>query len=167
MNHSLDGTNKEEQFARDYEVYVNDIYRLCFSFLKNQMDAEDAVQETFIKFYRCRNIFCTEEHKKAWLVVAASNHCKDVLKHWWRKRIEFDSGEEIVGESKDMVDEMLELVMQLPDKYKTAVYLYYYEGYDSKQIAKLLNKPDSTIRTYLQKARKMLKKEWIVSEGSK
>lgn len=53
----------------------------------------------------------------------------------------------------------MELVMALPEKYKTAVYLYYYEGYNSREIAKLLAKPESTIRTYLQKAKQILKKE--------
>lgn len=60
-----------------------------------------------------------------------------------------------------VADEMMELVMSLPEKYKTAVYLYYYEGYDSREIASLLHKPDSTIRTYLQKARKILKQELL------
>lgn len=161
MSDSLLGTNKEEKFAKIYERYVNDIYRLCFSFLKNQMDAEDAVQETFIKFYHCEKDFRTEEHMKAWLIVTASNYCKDVLKHWWRKRKNLDYDAEATTENTEIIDEMLELVMALPDKYKTAVYMYYYEGYDSKQIAKLLHKPDSTIRTYLQKARMLLKEEWM------
>ena len=59
---------------------------------------------------------------------------------------------------------MLELVLNLPVKYKTVVYLYYYEGYNSVQIAKLLKKPESTIRTYLQKAKKLLKQE--LNEGN-
>jgi len=155
---SLIGTNRETMFADIYERYVDDIYRLCFSFLKNQMDAEDAVQETFFRFYHTEKQFINETHAKAWLIVTASNYCKNLLKHWWRKRKDIDEYAEIIGE-ESKVDEMLELVMKLPEKYKTAVYLYYYEEYDSKQIAKMLNKPASTIRTYLQKARKMLKAE--------
>lgn len=70
-----------------------------------------------------------------------------------------DGYDEVADEQEEMVDEMMELVMQLPEKYKTTVYLYYYEGYNSKEIAGILHKPDSTIRTYLQKARKLLKAE--------
>ena len=57
------------------------------------------------------------------------------------------------------VDEMMELVLNLPAKYKLAVYLYYYEGYDSGEIARMIKKPPSTVRTYLQKARKLLKEQ--------
>lgn len=171
MEQHLLGTNKgqeytmvgeidrEQEFTEIYEMYVDDIYRLCFSFMKNHMDAEDAVQETFTRYFYCEKDFDTREHIKAWLIVAASNYCKDLLKHWWRKRQDLDEIRETIGEEKQMVDEMMELVMKLPVKYKTTVYLYYYEGYESGEIAKLLHKPSSTIRTYLQKARKLLKQE--------
>lgn len=152
---------KEQEFTEIYELYVEDIYRLCFSFMKNQMDAEDAVQETFLKFYHSGKHFENKEHLKGWLIVTASNYCKNVLKQWWRKRQNLEDYQETVGKENQMVDEMMELVMQLPEKYKTAVYLYYYEGYDSREIAVLLHKPASTIRTYLQKARKLLKQQLI------
>lgn len=161
MDHFLDGTDKECDFAMDYETYVNDIYRLCISFMKNHMDAEDAVQETFLKYYYLDRTFDSEEHKKAWLIVTASNCCKDMLKHWWNRRSNLDDYKESAGEGQTQIDEMMELVMQLPDKYKTSIYLYYYEGYNSREIAKLLHKPESTIRTYLQKAKKILKKELL------
>lgn len=150
---------REQEFTKIYEMYVDDIYRLCFSFMKNHMDAEDAVQETFMKYYHSGKDFEDEGHLKAWLIVTASNHCKNLLKQWWRKGQNLENYQEAVGEGGQMVDEMMELVMKLPWKYKTAVYLYYYEGYDSREIARMLKKPDSTIRTYLQRARKLLKKE--------
>ena len=159
MDVSLLSRDIEQEFTEVYEAYVDDIYRLCFSFMKNHMDAEDAVQETFLKYYHSKKCFVTPQHLKAWLIVTASNHCKDMLKQWWRKRKSIDSCDYLAEEQKPQADEMMELVMQLPEKYKTSVYLYYYEGYNSKEIARLLHKPDSTIRTYLQKARKILKEE--------
>lgn len=159
MDTYLSGTGKEEEFTAVYEMYVDDIYRLCFSFMKNHMDAEDAVQEIFLKYYYSKKHFDTKQHLKAWLIVTASNYCKDLLKQWWRKQKNLDNLEELAGAEEQHIDEMMEMVMNLPEKYKTAVYLYYYEGYDSREIACLLHKPDSTIRTYLQKARKMLKEE--------
>lgn len=159
MDVSLLSSDKEQEFTEVYEAYVDDIYRLCFSFLKNHMDAEDAVQETFLKYYHCGKYFDTQQHLKAWLIVTASNHCKDMLKQHWRKRNSIDGYDDVADAQESMVDEMMELVMQLPEKYKTSVYLYYYEGYNSKEIAGILHKPDSTIRTYLQKARKLLKAE--------
>lgn len=151
----------EQEFTKVYERYVDDIFRLCFSFMKNQMDAEDVVQETFLKYFYSHKEFESPDHLKAWLIVTASNHCKDLLKQWWRKRKNLDDYEEAAGGEVVVADEMMELVMSLPEKYKTAVYLYYYEGYDSREIASLLHKPDSTIRTYLQKARKILKQELL------
>lgn len=155
------GADKKQEFAKVYEKYVDDVYRLCFSFMKNPMDAEDVVQETFLKYLRTEKDFASEQHRKAWLIVTASNHCKDLLKNWWRKRKNLDDYGEFLDYEKQNRDEMLELVMGLPAKYKTVVYLYYYEGYDSSEIASILHKPASTVRTYLQKARKLLKQEII------
>ena len=159
MNYSLNGTDKEQSFANDYDLYVNEIYRLCFSFMQNHMDAEDAVQETFMKFYRSNRTFDSESHKKAWLIVTASNCCKNMLKHWWNRRNNLEDYTELVGSNDSEIDEMMELVMSLPEKYKTSVYLYYYEGYNSREISKIVGKPESTIRTYLQNAKKILKTE--------
>ena len=83
---TLDGTGQKNNFTQTYEAYVNDIYRLCFSFMKNHMDAEDIVHETFLKYYHLDRTFDSEQHKKAWLIVTASNACKDMLKHWWNRR---------------------------------------------------------------------------------
>ena len=102
-----------------------------------------------------------EEHVKGWLLVTAGNVCKNILKHWWRKNRSWQENEETKGRYDEYEIEMLELVLNLPVKYKTVVYLYYYEGCNSVQIAKLLKKPESTIRTYLQKAKKLLKQELI------
>ena len=124
------------------------------------MDAEDAVQETFTRYFCLRGSLDSEEHIKAWLIVTASNYCKDMLKQWWRKRRSMEDIGEMAGAEAQKDNEMIDLVRKLPDKYKTAVYLYYYEGYSSKEIAKILKKPPSTIRTYLQKARRMLKQEF-------
>lgn len=77
-----------------------------------------------------------------------------------------ESYDGVADEKEQPVDEMMELVMQLPEKYKTPVYLYYYEGYNSREIAGLLHKSESTVRTYLQKARRLLKSE-IMSEGGR
>lgn len=94
--------------------------------------------------------------------MTASNYCKNTLKHWWRKRKNIDDYAETLKGAKFEVDEMMELVLALPDKYKTSVYLYYYEGYNSVQIAKMLQKPEGTIRSYLSSARKLLKKELTI-----
>ena len=157
MNSKMLRTDKE-LFTKIYHQYVDTIYRICFSFLKNEDDAKDAVQEVFIKLLNSNKEYENEEHIKAWLIVTTSNYCKNIVSNWWWKRKSIEDSAIVEGNIMKG-DETLELVLDLPDKYKIPVYMYYYEGYDSREIAKILGKPDSTIRTYLQKARKLLKEE--------
>lgn len=145
-----------EDFIVIYNRYVNTVYRVCYMYWKNRNDTEDAVQVTFTKLLEYTKGFDNEEHLKAWLIVTASNICKNSLKHWYRKVINLDSIQDSV-ESSTPDNELLNLVLALPDKYKIVIYMYYYEGYNSIEIAKRLNKNESTIRTYLKKGRSLLK----------
>ena len=104
---TLDGTGQKNNFTQTYEAYVNDIYRLCFSFMKNHMDAEDIVHETFLKYYHLDRTFDSEQHKKAWLIVTASNACKDMLKHWWNRRNRLEDFTEIAEDSHSEIDDKL------------------------------------------------------------
>lgn len=159
MEKSLYGTDKEKLFQEIYDLYADNLYRLCFSYMKNRMDAEDVMQETFLKFYQMEKTIQPKEEIKAWLLVTASNRCKNLLKHWWRKHQDIEDYSEIIGKEDEGKMELLEIVLNLPVKYKTVVYLYYYEGYNSRQISEMLHKPESTVRTHLQKAKALLKKE--------
>ena len=85
MEHSLYDVDKEARFQNVYDSYMQDVYRLCFSYMKNKMDTEDAVQETFCRFYQAMERVKEKEHVKGWLLVTAGNVCKNILKHWWRK----------------------------------------------------------------------------------
>ena len=150
-------TNKE--VTESYERYKLMIYRVCFTYMKNTADTEDMVQDTFIQLIRKAPNFESDEHEKAWLIRVATNLCKNKLKHWWRKRSYFEDEERVVGETNIEIDTTLQVIMELPDKYKTVIYLYYYEGYDSVEISKILEKPASTIRNHLHEARKELRKK--------
>lgn len=102
--------------------------------------------------------FNNEDHERAWLTVTASNICKDKLKHWWRKKTEdIADHEDIAAEEKDADGDVLEAVKALPAKYKEVVILFYYEGYKTEEIAKLVKKPASTVRNLLRDARAKLK----------
>lgn len=155
MSKSLLRTDKE--IKEIYERHRQTVYRVCFAYMKNSEDAADAVQETFIRLIRKAPAFENTEHEKAWIIRTASNICKDELKHWWRKHDDLDNYKETESTEKTEIDDVIMAVMDLPDKYKTVVYLYYYEGYTSVEIADILGKPKSTIRNYLHEARKILK----------
>ena len=140
-----------------YNRYKKMVYRVSFSYLKNTEDAKDAVSDIFLKLMQKSVVFKTAEHEKAWLLRTTVNLCKDILKNWRRKNVSIDDYTNIEGENPFKDDETLNAVMSLPDKYKYAVYLHYYEGYTTEEISKILKKPHSTVRYHLQEARKILK----------
>jgi len=149
-----------ETFTRAVEQHQNMIYRLALHMLGSAQDADDAVQEVFLRLFRWEKDFESPEHLRRWLLRVAVNHCKDVLKSPWRRRrlsLEelpeppvFDSFEE---------GELYEAVMALPEKYRTVLDLFYYEDLSVKEIAGLLHVKGSAVTTRLDRARKKLKKQ--------
>jgi RNA polymerase sigma-70 factor (ECF subfamily) len=147
-----------------YERQVDMVYRVCLSYAKNKADTEDCVSETFMKLINSNPDFTDTEHEKAWLIRTAANVCKNHLKHWSRKNVNIDDYKDTIphyGDIQESVEEseLLQAVRNLPDRLKTAVYLYYYEGRNSIEIARILDKPDSTIRGYLMQAKQLLKEK--------
>jgi RNA polymerase sigma-70 factor (ECF subfamily) len=141
-----------------YSRYVDMVYRICFMLLKDIPEAEDASQTVFIKLMRSNKEFENEEHLKAWLIVTAQNTCKDILKSFWKsRRTDYESLDQHAYAMKNSVSEIREKVMSLPAKYKLPVYLYYYEGYSTAEIAEMLNIKHATLRTQLRTARQNLK----------
>ncbi|MCH5353718.1 MAG: RNA polymerase sigma factor [Acutalibacter sp.] len=155
MRNSLLRTDKE--IAEIYRRHSRTVYRVCFAYMKNTADTEDAVQDTFFKLIKAGPAFESAEHEKAWLIRTAANVCKNTLRHWWRRRENIDDLRNVLPSEELKTDEVIQTVLELPDRYKTAVYLYYYEGYNGAEIAKLLKKPQSTIRNYLHEARIILR----------
>ena len=159
MGHPLLSTDKE--ITELYETHVDMAYRLCFTILKNRFDTEDAVQNTFIKLMHYSKPFDSPEHEKAWLIVTASNTCKDALRRASRRDepLELQRDLPAPASADPAGNTVLDTVLALPLKYRAPVYLYYYEGCSGAEIASMLHKPASTIRSYLSKARQELKKQ--------
>jgi len=162
MVKSLPARDEEkEKYVRSieeiYERHVNMIYQISFSYMKNKADTEDIVEDLFVNLMKTKIIFKDVEHEKAWILRTAINSCKNSLKHWRRKNLNIDDYENLPDKNLFKVNETLNAVMELPDKYKEVIYLHYYEGYTSDEIAKMLKKNQSTIRNHLQEARKILK----------
>ena len=147
--------NARAEFVATYNRQVDTVYRVCYSFMKNKADTEDLVQETFLRLLSTGKEFESERHEKAWLIVTASNLCKDALKKWWRKSENIDDYLDIAEEPKQE-DGVLEIILQLPNDYKDAVYMYYYEGYSTVEIAQHLKCPEATVRSRLSRARSKL-----------
>lgn len=145
--------------ARIFKTHAQTVYRVCYSFMGSAADAEDATQATFMKLVDHPRSFESEQHEKAWLIVCASNLCRDMLKSAGRTRVTAMPEREVADPRQaDPIDATLDAVMRLPERYKDVVYLYYYEGYKTGEIAKMLGEKPSTVRNRLRDAREMLRK---------
>lgn len=162
-----DGTGQESaDFEAFYLRHFQAIYRVCFAFLKNPQDAEDCAEDVFVKAMTAEPAFENERHERAWLTTTAMNLCKDRLKHWWRHKVTpLEEAPEQAAPQEEDTGEVLEAVKSLPAKYKEVVWLYYYEGYQTEEIAKMLKRPPSTVRNQLRSARGKLK-IWLGGEDA-
>jgi RNA polymerase sigma-70 factor (ECF subfamily) len=152
---------EEKPILNIIDRHSNMIYRICFVYLKNKYDAEDAFQEIIIKIMERAPHFQSDEHEKAWIIKVSCNHCKTILKSNASK-VHISLNEDI-GEQYEFLDNTLEHILKLPLHYRNVLYLYYYEGYTTKEIASLLKRRDATIRTWLKRARETLKK--VIGDG--
>lgn len=147
---------REEAVARVIEQYANTLFRMCFVILKHEQDAQDVLQETFIKYMEKAPEFKNEQHEKAWLLKVASNLCKDLLR--FKRRNAYVDVEELEKYCKEPEEaEVLKEVMLLPAKYKSAIHLYYIEGYKMEEIAGILGISENAVKKRMQRGRDMLK----------
>lgn len=156
--------DQQEAFAELYRRRVGMVYQLCLMLLKNVPDAEDATQTVFRKVLERGEAFRDLEHEKAWCIVTARNECKSQLRHWWRTRRVGEEALDTLAWEQPEDGELWELLLALPQRESMAVYLHYYQGYDTAQTAELLGTKPATLRTWLYRARGKLKQELEVQE---
>ena len=147
----------KREFLAIYNRNVDAVYRVCYSFMKNRADAEDLTQETFLKILAEKRSFENERHEKAWLIVTASNLCRDSLKKWWRRQERIEDQEDLGYEQSFPDPAVKNALLSLKPDYKTPVYMYYYEGYTTAEIADYLHCPEATVRSRLARARAQLR----------
>ncbi len=135
--------------------YSTMVYRLAFARTKNRFDADDILQEVFLRYIRSKPTCCDEEHCKAWLIRTTINCSKTLLNSaWFRKTTSLN--DTLYFEMKEH-SEVYYAVLALPVKYRTVIHLYYYEDYAVAEIAELLHSKLSTVKSQLHRARKMLR----------
>ena len=133
-----------ENIREIYERHFVTVYRVCFMYLRNVHDTEDAVHNTFMKLIEKQKCFESTEHDKAWLIRVSQNVCKNMLRANSRRR-ESPTGDIAVNDSSAVSDVMIEL-SALPDELKVPVYLFYCDGYNSKEIGEMLKLNANTVR---------------------
>lgn len=141
------------------DAYGDLVRRLCLVRLKRREDTEDIFQTVFLKYLQHTAPFANAEHEKAWFIRVTLNSCRDLLRSWLRHGavpLEELSAQAAPERSDRAV---LEAVLSLPQKYRDAVYLHYYEGYSAPEIGALLGKNTNTVYTLLTRARALLREK--------
>ncbi|MDO5734775.1 MAG: RNA polymerase sigma factor [Eubacteriales bacterium] len=148
-----------KSLAETYQKHHQMLYRIAFAYLKNAADSEDVVHDCFMKLLHEPRAFKSQEHEKAWLIVVAGNLAKDKLKESSRKNLDLDALSNYLVYKSDGDDyrDFLKLILTLPERLILPVYLYYYEGYKTAEIARILRLKPSTLRNQLRDARQILR----------
>lgn len=146
----------EINVQRLYQQLLPTVYRAAYTYLKNPSDSEDAAQEAFLRLVQSRRTYSDERQVKAWLIVTVGNIAKDTLRRRSRGEVNLDDHPELPAPSRDS-GELLAALLTLPEKWKTAMYLYYYEGYSVREIARAMGQPEGTVKSWLHRARRMLR----------
>ena len=152
------------EVTKDYisdllDKYSDMVLRIAYTYLKNRADAEDIVQDVFLRIIDKKPSFNDESHEKSWLIRATINMCKNKVNMFWNKnKCSIDDVQEFAVSDKYNTDtSVFQAVMALGEKYRVVVYMYYYEVYSTPEIADVIGKNETTIRSLLHRARNKLK----------
>ncbi len=148
-------------FEELYTQYANDVLRLCYFYLGDRQQAEDVVQEVFIRLFTTSPKLLVGR-EKAWLFKVAVNRCRDLWRGAWLRRVVLGSpafelvpGPDPISEMADK-QAMMEAINKLPAPFKEVILLHYYEGFGINDIAAMMDLPEGTISSRLSRGRKKL-----------
>ncbi len=147
-----------KEYQRLVNLYLDMVYRVALNGCKNTYDADDVVQDTFLKLLKCRKPFDSDEHIRNWLIRVTINECKRFWTSPWKTRIvplDENIEEPFIWEPEQSA--LYDKVLELTPKYKETVYLYYFEDFSVKEIADILKISETAVQTRLQRARQKLK----------
>ena len=140
------------------EKYKQSLFAAAFGICRNADDADDAVQDAFIRYYQSDKEFVDEKHLKAWLIKVTVNHSRDIISSFWRRnKVSWEDYMETVGFEMPEDSNLFSAVMKLDEKYRTVIHLFYYEDYSVKEIAEILGSRESTVKSQLSRGRTLLK----------
>lgn len=149
-----------KEYERLTTRYLDCIYRVALNGCRNYADAEDVVQNTFLKLWQKENDFEDDEHVRKWLIRVTLNECNSLWRSSWKRRTTFL--EELPGEPTFSTPERSNLyyaLRELPAKYRQVVHLFYFEGYSVREIAEIMKLSETAVQTRLLRARQKLKEK--------
>lgn len=133
------------------------VYRLAFSQCHQKDQADDIFQNVMYRYLKRKPTFESSEHEKAWFIRVTLNCSKTSLKSFWNNRVEEIDEQAYIFEKKEI--DLTPYLNKLPKKYNAVLYLFYYEGYSTKEMAELLHIKENNVRVLLNRARNQLRKE--------
>ena len=146
----------KDAFSYAFENYLDTVYKIAVHNTSCVQDAQDISQEVFLRLLQEKKSFRDAEHLKAWLIRVTVNLCHNTYRDSLREQ---PTDEIVCTEANEYEpDSAIEEVKKLPENYRNAIYLHYYEGYTAKQIGSILDAKESTVLTWLSRGREMLKK---------
>ncbi len=142
------------------DKYKDMVYRAALAAVGNFADAEDIMQEVFFKYFKMHPELETESHEKAWFLRVTMNESKNLLRSSWkRRRVDTDLSQIADESPDDSGSDVLAAVLSLPEKYRIAIYLHYYEGYQISEIARITSQSETAVAQQLSRGRKRLQKK--------
>lgn len=150
-----------QRFDDLYQKYASIVFRTAYNFLLNKDDAEDIVQEVFIKYFISNKTFNDDDHEKAWILTVTANLSKNVLRSKSRQNLELDDTIKIVDnkfekETTNHLD-LEEAMIRLTANQRLVIYLFYYEQIPIKNIAKIMKSNENTVKSHLLRAKSKMK----------
>ncbi len=142
--------------GRALDEWGTSILRLALSYLHSREDAEDILQDTLIQYLTAKPVLQSREHEKAWLLRVAANLCKNRIDYNHVRQAD-ELKEELLGEEREDLAFVWEAVAQLPEAQRAAIHLFYHEGYQIAEIARILGRREATVRSDLKRGRERLK----------
>ncbi len=149
----MEQTNRLEELVLKYE---NTLFRAALAILGDPHEAQDAVQDAYVKYLEKQPQFRDGEHAKAWLLKVTANGCKSRLRA--RKRHPAEELLDTYPAPDQDSREVVEAILSLPANQRAAIHLHYYEGYSTGEIAQILGQRPGTVRSHLSRAREGLRK---------
>lgn len=166
-NYLIEGGERmkpETLFDQVYEAYGPSLYRFCLLHMKNPSDAEDVMQEVFLRLVKARPSFGSGAHAKAWLLRVAANCASDLFRLPWRKREE-PLEEDVSAPEEPGEGSVTQAVLSLPARYRVPIHLYYYEEYSVAEIAGIMGRSEGTVKSWLFRARALLRDKLKEGDG--
>jgi len=149
---------KERALMEAIGRHQDRVFRLAVACLKSRADAEDVMQEVFLKYYRFAPEFADPEHEKAWLLRVTANACISFLRSPWQRFLHPIPESTPAPEGPDVCEGqwLIDLVHRLPARYAAVIHLHYYEDYSVREIASILHISEGTVKSRLARARRQL-----------